>query len=65
MSMLLKRGALLLALLPWLAILPAQEAGNVKMGIEAGVILSAGNSENLSLLFNIEPKVKLIKSKTA
>lgn len=42
--------------------LPAQLNGNVKMGVEAGVILTAANPNNLSLLFNIEPKVKVVNN---
>ncbi len=56
----LKKACLLLALFCCLLNLNAQEKGNTKLALEIGPLLSAGNAENLSFFFNVEPKVKVV-----
>lgn len=60
-SIRLKKSLLLLPLLLYLFNLNAQEKNNVKLRIEPGVLLKT-ESENLGILFNIEPIIKFSKN---
>ncbi|MBL4668369.1 MAG: hypothetical protein HRT73_05085 [Flavobacteriales bacterium] len=57
----LKKQLLFIALLFCLFNLNAQEKNTIKLGIEPGILLFS-SSENLGLLFNIEPKLKISKN---
>lgn len=57
----LKKIVLPIALIFCLASLHAQEARNIKLSIEAG-LLPVSESENLGIFLNIEPKLKIVEN---